>query len=508
MGMELETDNLDDITAFWPGIDAVVNCHPGLLNLIKATPTYDEAGLQRNLHPGAGAITPYGAGPTKVIRDIPQGSEVFKHYGDVWFTSRTYKFGMLPLPDDYVSILKLVTSMKSMIEGLQSNNVPSPAVYDELILEIKDIWDSRTLNALHNFTWDHILQAIESQDMGILVQPNATRSLEWLDTYGKCIDHIVPGPSTVEGAGRGAFAKRDLPKGTVVSGTPLILLPFRNITTMYELEEIREGRTIPKVEAGPIGYQILLNYCFGHPQSTILLCPYGAGVNYINHNRTQANIKVQWSQHGIINHNSTWLDLTPDAMLWEYGTHLAIDYIAIQDIKKGDELFLDYGHAWEEAWNAHVEAWKSVDERDDYISASQFNSQYGDSVLRTVEEQKVNRYPENLLILCHSFLVDEEFDEDDPEKNLPQLEWRPDDKGYSCIITERDDDDNTYVVVIAFESEGEIYEQRVKGVPRQGINFFDNVYTTDLHLLDTFRYPLGIPDEIFPDKWKNVQCSS
>ena len=91
---------------------------------------------------------------------------------------------------------------------------------------------------------------------------------------------------------------------------------------------------------------------------------------------------------------------------------------------------------------------------------------------------------------------------------MVQSEWRREVKGYPCIITERDDDDSTYVVIIAYESKGEMYEQRVKGVPRQGINFYDNVYTTDLHLLDTFRHPLGIPDAILPDKWKNVECSS
>merc|ERR1712176_1041473 len=39
-------------------------------------------------------------------------------------------------------------------------------------------------------------------------------SLEFLQKEGKCQDHIVPGISTIPHAGRGAFAARDLPKGT------------------------------------------------------------------------------------------------------------------------------------------------------------------------------------------------------------------------------------------------------------------------------------------------------
>mmetsp|Transcript_2939 Transcript_2939/g.3359 ORF Transcript_2939/g.3359 Transcript_2939/m.3359 type:complete len:209 (+) Transcript_2939:3-629(+) len=41
------------------------------------------------------------------------------------------------------------------------------------------------------------------------------------------------------------------------------------------------------------------------------------------------------------------------------------------------------------------------------------------------------------------------------------------------------------------------------GVLRDYIKFADLPYTTDLHMMGTFRQPAGIPDDIFPDAWRN-----
>lgn len=62
------------------------------------------------------------------------------------------------------------------------------------------------MNALPD-TWENA-EIAYSHDIGETHQPNATRSVEWLDEHGKCVDHIRPGQSTIEGAGHGAFIKR------------------------------------------------------------------------------------------------------------------------------------------------------------------------------------------------------------------------------------------------------------------------------------------------------------
>ena len=83
MGMQQEVET-NDIDAYWPGLDCAINCNIALLNVAKAVPDYDEAGIHRAEHPGAGAFSPYHKGRTEVVRSIPAGGELFKFYGDYW----------------------------------------------------------------------------------------------------------------------------------------------------------------------------------------------------------------------------------------------------------------------------------------------------------------------------------------------------------------------------------------------------------------------------------------
>ena len=46
------------------------------------------------------------------------------------------------------------------------------------------------------------------------------RSLEWLNENGRCLDNIEPGNSTIEHAGRGAFAKTDIQNGGYIHIAP------------------------------------------------------------------------------------------------------------------------------------------------------------------------------------------------------------------------------------------------------------------------------------------------
>jgi hypothetical protein len=83
MGMKFEVEG-EDIEANCPGLDCVINCNLALINVAKATPLFDDAGLHRSKDPGAGSSTPYHNGTTTVIRDIPAGGELFKNYGNSW----------------------------------------------------------------------------------------------------------------------------------------------------------------------------------------------------------------------------------------------------------------------------------------------------------------------------------------------------------------------------------------------------------------------------------------
>eukprot|EP00536_Pseudo-nitzschia_multiseries_P002403 jgi/Psemu1/251606/estExt_Genewise1Plus.C_320007 len=506
MGMRLEVFDKNDISAFWPGIDAMVNCHSGLLNLEKATPVYDEGGIHRSKHHGAGSVSPYDAGEvgSHVVRDIPAGGELFKSYGDGWFLYRE-SLGQIPVSVHYEEALHIMQALA--IEDKNDDlGIHVSSIYEDFIRPLKDIWDSRTLNAFYDFSWEEIKHAAVAGDIGVLLQVNATRSIDWLNEHGKCLDHIVHKRSTIDGAGAGAFAKRDLPKGTIVTGTPLLVFPDSKWFDMYDYKMCPDGSNMARdMSKGPYSQQLLLNYCFGHPDSTVVLCPYGSSVNYINHDNQRANVKVQWAKDGMPGHQDKFFHM-PLANITDYSTKVAFDYVATRDIAEGEEIFLDYGDVWEGKWNQLHELWQSYDREhlESYQSATEFNAIHGNDYLLTPDElESSNPYPDNLSLRCHCRLEEYEtvFDGDASEVFSNWHHWKGDNTGYPCHVVGRSADHFTYDV--QFMTEEDSAEPRtVSNVPREAIKFFDNPYTTDLHMVGAFRQPLGIPDELLPDAWR------
>jgi hypothetical protein len=126
-------------------------------------------------------------------------------------------------------------------------------------------------------------------------------------------------------------------------------------------------------------------------------------------------------------------------------------------------------------------------------------------------EQEFDPYPEHLEIRCHSFLL-----ENDP---VESFSWEPYEYGYSCEILDRytlpwpsrtsepgeqaTDDGFRYDVRIhAVEDDSPIFVERTE-VVRSALAFFDATGTTDIHLPHAFRHPIGIPDDMVPDAWRD-----
>jgi hypothetical protein len=263
---------------------------------------------------------------------------------------------------------------------------------------------------------------------------------------------------------------------------------------------------------------MMLNYCYGHPQSTLLLCPYGSNIGYINHNKTRANVKIQWAQDGITRHNQSWLEnKTLKELEFEYQIGLAFDYVATKDIQEGDELFLDYGDDFEEALKKHMERWQPPkDQTKGYIPAEIFDRQMANSSLHTEDEQKAEPYPENVELHCHGGLVYGYLKPD-----MGYGTWETREKGFPCRILERypnptaedDSEKNKFLYKVEmklpleevgrqFRRDAFNYFQK-SDVKREAIKFFNRAYTTDFFLPNTFRKEIGIPDEMFPPQWKN-----
>jgi hypothetical protein len=262
------------------------------------------------------------------------------------------------------------------------------------------------------------------------------------------------------------------------------------------------------------GHQLWLNYCYGHPESTLLLCPYGGGVNYINHNKTLANVKIQWAPNGTAAHDSSWLSLTPKDIEWQIKPSLAFDYVATREIAEGEELFLDYGDLWEEAWVQHSKKWEPLDDWFSYVSAASWNEHTRHKPLRTEVELEDDPYPDSLAMKCHSALtpggsVAEAFTwlgaENDSDDYA--FDWPTDEYGYNCRILSRRQGESGWNYDVAIEAsyvEDTWVEVKTRQqVPRKAIRFFDRPYTTDLHLPSAFRHELGIPDEMIPVTWRD-----
>ena len=228
-----------------------------------------------------------------------------------------------------------------------------------------------------------------------------------------CLDsNIYPSHSK---KGRGAFASKLIEEGSVVAYSPVLPLP------RDELRYVRKKDKKKKVAMWRD--QLLLNYCFGHRHSSVLLYPYGSFVNYINHapstildNDTgkkvaTANIRIRWSEK-LISNEMDPRTMTPSE-LWNRQSPegLVIEYVALRTIQQNEEIFIDYGSVWANAWEEHVTRWKqdplNNDAGPDAIAESSIDD-YSPayimedvvSNLRTAEEQIGFPYSDNVFTAC------------------------------------------------------------------------------------------------------------
>src|SRR3569832_366974 len=129
--------------------------------------------------------------------------------------------------------------------------------------------------------------------------------------------------------------------------------------------------------------QLLLNYCFGHSNISVVLCPYGMVSGLINHSPTEANAKVEWNYK--LMKNPEWL-LQPIES-WQKAIHVGLmfNFVATRDILPGEEVLIDYGAEWDEAWNRHVANWTPPKGSSNYMASYDLNEN-PDLIVRTVAE--------------------------------------------------------------------------------------------------------------------------
>jgi hypothetical protein len=164
-------------------------------------------------------------------------------------------------------------------------------------------------------------------------------SHEFLSENGHCMTNIEVKNSSIPLAGRGIFARKAFKKGEIVSISPVLVIP------KHDLEPTAS-------------HSVFLNYCFLVPNTDLALFPIGLG-GLINHGGTSSNVEIDWFD---------WSSLSsspPARLNWTAGeleenpfAPLDFQYIATQDIAPGEEILLNYGLKWEEAWGAYLEGLK------------------------------------------------------------------------------------------------------------------------------------------------------
>jgi hypothetical protein len=273
-------------------------------------------------------------------------------------------------------------------------------------------------------------------------------------------------------------------------------------------EWVDSNRAWRRKLAAPNHHQLLLNYCFGHAESTLLLCPYGLLNFLINHNAKNPNTRIQWSNN---HRHPEWFDMPVEEWGGKNHNGLSMDFVALRDIEKGEEITIDYGEEWERAWQEHERNFDAP--RPKYIPAYELN-RMDDLVIPTYFEAE--KQFEDVLTFCREHFFPDNFKAESYTFGFEGEEDYGD--NYLCRVYERDDSSNTYTAeVIERESwiENDRYDLEkthkdtpvliLFDLPRDAFFFRDVPYGRDHHQSWSFRHDIRIPDDMFPDVWKNIE---
>lgn len=267
---------VNEVNVVSAGFGAAANSYMDFVNVFEWYPIHSIAQqLHRSKDPGAGAFTYLHSRYATAKSDISAGQELFVSYGNKWFEGRA-KLGPIPIKGDHKKAENLYRTYRDKFwknRDVNDNGLATVFVdlWDTFVLNSSWV-DSRTIAALPpKEEYEQML------DMSLidLKKSQMTRSTEWLNQNGLCADNMHLGESTVPQAGHGAFASRFLKGGTPVLPVPLIHIPYREVLDMFELNGNGETTEENWKRDHQLPSQLLLNYCLGHRDSTMLLSPYG-----------------------------------------------------------------------------------------------------------------------------------------------------------------------------------------------------------------------------------------
>lgn len=464
----------------------LANSHVGLINTHNIGAQNRESRLRDD--PSVGARSEYQDLTFNAIGDIPAGHELFAEYGDEWFEERTYAFGdALPLSYHFKDADGLLKRWNATFAG----NVDSPMakeVYSFVVEAFDGFFPKRFKTALPK-TPEEAKEQLNGKGTAYATVPNIIRDQDWLEEHGMCLDHITPAESKHVPDERGAFATRKLPKGSLVAPAPLIHSSRKHF---HMAMTDQNGEILWK------GHQLLLNYCYGHKSSSLLFFPYSPTVNLINNGgKEKANVGLRWSEKQGKPEMMEWN--TQKVLEFNRKSGLAMEFYALRDIEEGEEVLIDYGEDWQEAWDRHVFDWvPPVNSGGDYMTAWDYDIRQ-----RTAIYTEPDYPPSRIDVRCW-------VNVDIPgEKSADGwYHWRPApdtelDSSTSCVILGRSQLDDREVFDVKTLDQKD--PMQFRGVPENMITYTDKSYTTNLHLRSAFRHEIELPSEMIPDSWRDIE---
>lgn len=517
--------------------------HVGMINaviyqpstLLRTDSDLLNSGYDELTSPGRGAFTTYHNLTLLAVDKIPGGMELFLDFGAEY---NKYDDVNRPNIDDY---RKMDEAMEKMVTffNKHADNIGEKAANEVFEFMKKDVLDltaekrSPAARSLLPENYKGLQEIIDKGGSALYNNPEVMKDVDWLKSNAYCQDNLIAGVSTIEHAGRGAFASRAMKKGEVISPMPLVALNrgedalhMKEIVGEEEDDDDSEDEETDETKETTETKQLLYNYMLSHPKSSVLFFPAGPMSNYVNHGgKKKSNAKLVWGTKKWSNVKDAQ-ENSVDELSYVGPIDMMLELIATRPIKKGEEVLLDYGDDWEASWKNHVDKWKENTKDSKFTKSAMILNEFHLGVGKSPGEPfptDVNEEEGQVTLQCHLL-----YDEDKIERRRNQdgsrtkvYPWIPaptsnesrlkTDIAYrgvnrvGCKVIERSGDaESGYRYVVEPHIETEVLNVLVKNVPHEAIRYIDKPYTNPQHEISAFRHTIEFPDSIFPKQWRDL----